>query len=229
MQEQWTVEYDEGKNLVIVLPATREVGLFLKRAYFRLMNLPEEQKVTIILIESKYTRFRKNDLGYLEDDYKYVSRAYALAARLANDKISIEIVDGNSFRVNRSRGNPLKRHISSKHRNSNILAFGLPDILYPVQYIDMVVELLDLKSTTGGKFLGAYIVGSGDKGLKMKLIGDRDDLEEMRDSSFDDSLQTQLGVSNLMFTLMNKWISGVSLSSKEISLDLATGNIKLEL
>lgn len=227
LMSQWTVDFDNEQDLVIVLPATREVGLFLRRAYFRLMNLPEEQKVTIILIETSYTVFRENDLGYKEDAYKYVSRAYALAEGLTNEKIKVVVVDGNKFESNQIREHEVSRFIGTHMRNANVLAYGLPESLYPINYLHMLSGLFNLKNNAEGKVLGVYVGGTGDKGIKTHLIGELTDAEGIVGLGYDDSLQTQLGVSTMMFTVLNKWISGLSLSSRTMSMDLATGNIKL--
>lgn len=231
LMAQWTVEFDQEQDLVIVLPATREVGLFLRRAYFRLMNLPTHQKVTIILVESSYTIFRENDLGYKEDAYKYVSRAYAMAEGLANDKIEVIVVDGEGFTESQQRKHEITNFIERNYRNANVLVYGLPEALYPIKYFKLISELFELKgnenSNIEGKVLGVYVGGTEEKGLKTNLIGELGDISGIVGLSYDDSLQTQLGVSTMMFTVLNKWISGLSLSSRTMSMDLGTGNIKL--
>lgn len=231
LMKQWTVDFEGEEDLVIVLPATREVGLYLRRAFFRLMNLPEGQKVTIILIETSYTVFRRNDLGYKEDAYKYVSRAYALAEDLTNEKINVVVVDGENFNGTRQGKHQVVSFIEKYYSKANILAYGLPETLYPINYLHMMSGLLIMKENSGenkgGNVLGVYVGGTKDKGLRTNLIGEIGDVGIIEGVGYDDSIQTQLGVSTLMFTVLNKWISGLSLSSRTMDMNLASGNIKL--
>ena len=212
---QWTVGYEADGDLLVIIPATRETGLLANRLFFRLMNLPESVNVNVIFYEADFKAFRENELGYKEDDYKYGSRAYALAKRMASSKIHTQaLVESN------------ERNLHSLLREwrgvDNVLFYGLSSSNYKTHFFSIFEELMRWEDTN---VLGLYVNGNERRGLTCHLVNSREDAIGVVNRPFDDSLQTQLTISTVMFNVLNKWVSGTSLGSNKLEVDLATGEI----
>lgn len=213
---QWTVDFNNEQDILIIVPATRETGLFANRMFFRLMNLPEGVKAHVVFYETTYKAFRSNELGYEEEDYLYGSRAYTLAKKLASDKIKTYVGgETDSYSIKSIINTIMTREDSI----GNVLCYGLSSSNYQTHFYDI------LESITDANKLGVYLNGTVDKGLSCHLINEREDAIGITNRPFDDSLQTQLTISTTMFNVLNKWISGTNLGNKTVDINLATGEM----
>lgn len=214
-QAQWTVDFDNEGDLLIFIPATRETGLLANRLFFRLMNMPEGMGVHVVFYETNYKAFRENELGYGEDDNRYGSRAYALAKKLSSDKIK-------TYAVLKSDEGNLRREINSMSGAKNVLFYGLSSSNYQTNFFSHFETLLEREDIN---LLGVYLNGNQERGLTCHLLNERADAVGITNRPFDDSLQTQLTMSTVMFNILNKWVSGTNLGAKKVGVDLATGEI----
>ena len=214
-QAQWTVDFDNEGDLLIFIPATRETGLLANRLFFRLMNMPEGMGVHVVFYETNYKAFRENELGYGEDDNRYGSRAYALAKKLASDRIkTYAVVENGEERM--------RRVIQSMRGAKNVLFYGLSSSNYQTNFFSHFETLLEREDIN---LLGVYLNGNQERGLTCHLLNERADAVGITNRPFDDSLQTQLTMSTVMFNILNKWVSGTNLGAKKVGVDLATGEI----
>lgn len=212
---QWTVDFDTDEDLIIYVPATRETGMFANRLFFRLMNMPEGMTVHVVFYETNFKAFRENELGYGDNDYRYGSRAYSLAKRMASDKIkTYAIVDTHESTL----GNTLSMVLGVK----NVLYYGLSSSNYQTHFFSLFKRLEELPDRN---LLGVYLNGNATKGLSCHLLKESSDAIGIVNRPFDDSLQTQLTMSTVMFNVFNKWVSGTTLGAKKINVDLSTGEI----
>lgn len=214
---QWTVDFDNEGDLLVIVPATRETGLFAKRLFFRLMNVPEGMDVHVVFYETDFKSFRENELGYGAEDYQYGSRAYALARQYASDKIKTYAV------VNNGSGDILEalRGMGMK----NVIFYGLSSSNYKTNFFSIFEQLTQREDRN---VLGVYLNGNRDKGLTCLLVNKQEDALGLVNRPFDDSLQTQLTISTVMFNILNKWVSGTTLGSKKLGVNLVTGEINPE-
>lgn len=216
----WTVEYDKEGHLLLIIPATRETGLLADRLYFRLMNMPEGTKVSIIFYDTDYKAFKENELGYREDDHMYGSRSYILAKRLSSDKIKTYAVRGQAH-VNTIAN--LIQNVYDDHRgNTNTIVYGLSASNYRTDFFKMM-DTGVLKETEN--LLGVYINGTRDRGLMYQLLESTDDAVGISNRPFDDSIQMQMTISTLMFNVLNSWASGRPLVNDKVKVDMSTGEI----
>lgn len=214
-QAQWTVDFDNEGDLLIFIPSTRETGLLANRLFFRLMNMPEDMEVHVVFYETNYKAFRENELGYGEDDNRYGSRAYALAKKLSSDKIK-------TYAVMENDESQMRRVVTSMMGVKNILFYGLSSSNYQTNFFSHFETLLERDNVN---LLGVYLNGNSEQGLTCHLLNERADAVGITNRPFDDSLQTQLTVSTVMFNILNKWVSGTNLGAKKVGVDLATGEI----
>lgn len=218
-QPSWTVDFNNTGNLLVVVPATRETGMLADRLFFRLMNMPEGVEVDVVFYDTDYKAFRENELGYRDTDFHYGSRAYVLAKRLASDKI-------RTYAVLHNHENNLKETISKLVvRAGNVIFYGLSSSNYKTHFFSVFEHLLGIQDLN---ILGVYLNGNTSRGLDCRLVNQREDAVGIVNRPFDDSLQTQMTISMVMFNVLNKWVSNTKLVNKKMSIDLSTGEIMPE-
>lgn len=215
-QLNWTVDFDPEGDLLVIVPATRETGLFASRLFFRLMNMPEGVNVHVVFYETDFKAFRENEIGFKEDDYHYGSRAYALARRVVSDKIK-------TYTLMENDTHNMEQLVRTFSNVKNIIYYGLSSSNYQTNFFTTISRIYEKHE--GKNVLGVYLNGNQEQGLTSHLLGEISDAVGIINRPIDDSLQTQLTVSTVMFNTLNKWVSGTSLGQKTVGVNLETGEI----